>query len=371
MSTDRIRMAQFGTKHGHAAGWASVMMANPDVELVGVHEPDGAQMETLRASGEHPWSDVTWLEASDILDDRSIVAVASEGQNSESLDHTAELVSAGKHVLFDKPAGDDFAKFRGVIAEARRRGLMVQMGYMWRYHDGFSRIARWARSGLLGKIYAVRAHVATDIGAASAARVSAHQGGIFYDLGAHVIDQMVWILGRPRRVTSFLRRDSFDTAGFTDNALGVFEYDSALAYVDVAAMESPPPARRFEVYGDAGSAIMEPFEPADKLRLCLREPAGGHPAASPSSSSKTAHATRPPWPPSSRPSAAKPLQPAPWTTSSWSKRPSSEPATPTKPRSRASRSALTLPTGPGQCPPATPHPGPRRGATVAALREAP
>ena len=37
-------------------------------------------------------------------------------------------------------------------------------------------------------------------------------------------------------------------------------------------------ARRFEVYGTRGSAIMEPFEPADTLRLCLDEARGGYKA---------------------------------------------------------------------------------------------
>ena len=39
-------------------------------------------------------------------------------------------------------------------------------------------------------------------------------------------------------------------------------------------MEPRPTARRFEVYGSRGSAILEPFEPAGPIRLCLAEPAG-------------------------------------------------------------------------------------------------
>ena len=51
-----------------------------------------------------------------------------------------------------------------------------------------------------------------------------------------------------------------------------------MAIVDIAAMEPAPTARRFEVYGTGGSAIMEPMEPADTLRLALTEPRGGYPA---------------------------------------------------------------------------------------------
>ena len=36
-------------------------------------------------------------------------------------------------------------------------------------------------------------------------------------------------------------------------------------------METQPIARRFEVYGSEGSAIMEPFEPADSIRLSINK----------------------------------------------------------------------------------------------------
>jgi predicted dehydrogenase len=37
-------------------------------------------------------------------------------------------------------------------------------------------------------------------------------------------------------------------------------------------------ARRFEVYGSLGSAILEPFEPAGPIRLCLAEAVDGRAA---------------------------------------------------------------------------------------------
>ena len=282
MSTDgpkRVRMAQYGTKHSHAAGWAQTMLANPGVELVGVFEPDRARREALKDSETSPWSEVRWFDdKAEFLGDPTIVAVASEGQNSESLPQTEEIVAAGKHVLYDKPAGDDYTRFEQLVASARQQRLLLQMGYMWRYHDGFSRISEWALSGFLGDVFSIRAHVSTNLTPQATSVISAFHGGVFYDLGGHVIDQIVWILGRPEKVTTFLRRDSFATDALKDNTLGVFEYARAMATVDIAAMEPAPTARRFEVYGTVGSAIMEPFEPADTIRLCLREPKGEYPA---------------------------------------------------------------------------------------------
>jgi predicted dehydrogenase len=271
-----IRIAQYGTKHGHAGGKLAALRANPRVELAGVFEPDVERRRELQRAG-GVWEGVRWFGSTEeLLGDPSVVAVASEGRNDESLDQTEQIIRAGKHTWYDKPAGEDWPQWERVVALAGRQGLVVQMGYMFRYHDGFHRIAAWARSGLLGNVYAVRAHMSTWISLPEREVIARHRGGIFYDLAGHMIDQIVWLLGRPLRVTPFLRTDDGGVPGFADNTLAVFEYPRALAVVDIAAMEAPPPARRFEVYGERGSAIMEPFEPAGAIRLCLAEAVGGY-----------------------------------------------------------------------------------------------
>ncbi len=271
-----VQMAQYGTKHSHAAGKIVAMQANRDVELVGVFEPDSERRAQL-ADSDTSFATVHWFEsAQEMLADPAIVAVASEGLNVESLDQTEEIVAAGKHVWYDKAPGDDWAQWQRVVAAAGEKNLLIQMGYMLRYHDGFHRIAEWAKSGLLGQIYAIRAQMSTNNPAARRMQINAHRGGIFYELAGHMLDQIIWVLGKPNRSTCFLRTDDYSTGerveGFADNTLGVFEFDQAMAMVDIAAMETQPTARRYEVYGTAGSAIIvEPFEPGSQIRLCLAE----------------------------------------------------------------------------------------------------
>ena len=272
-------MAQYGTKHGHAMGKLDAMLASPRVEVTGVYEPDQERRSQLAAEMAARGG-VRWYgDEADLLSDTSVVAVAAEGRNDESLPQVERLVDAGKHVWYDKPAGEDWPRWQAVVAAAERRELLIQMGYMFRYHAGFQQIHAWARSGLLGELFAVRAHMSTWIDEAQRVTIGRHRGGIFFDLGGHMLDQVVWLLGRPERVTSFLRQDGAALGAaphsLSDNTVVVLEYEHAQAIVDIAAMESPPAARRFEVYGTEGSAIIEPFEPEPSLRLCLgSDPSG-------------------------------------------------------------------------------------------------
>ena len=273
----RIRWAQIGTKHGHASGKLRALQTNPNVELVGVFEPDKERRK--EAAEQEGYKDAHWFDdVSEIHEDESIVAVASEGANIESLDQTAELIDAGKHVWHDKPAGNDWVKWQQVVAEAEEKKLLIQLGYMFRYHAGFNQIGEWVKSGFLGDITSVRGHMSTSLPIDRQEAFGAFKAGIFFDLGAHMLDQVCWLLGRPHTITSFLRNDS-DAKNVVDNSVTVYEYDKAIAFLDISSMETRPAARRFEVYGTKGSAIiLEPFEPGDRIRLCLDEAREGRPA---------------------------------------------------------------------------------------------
>ncbi|MYA78883.1 MAG: hypothetical protein F4Y17_15445, partial [Gemmatimonadetes bacterium] len=64
-----IRMAQYGTGHGHAAGKLQSMLTHPDVECVGVYEPDGPRRSALEHA-DGPYADVRWFDrVEDMLGD--------------------------------------------------------------------------------------------------------------------------------------------------------------------------------------------------------------------------------------------------------------------------------------------------------------
>jgi predicted dehydrogenase len=271
-----VRIGQVGTRHGHARGKWQALVSNPDVETVGIWEPD-ARVRVAAQNGDG-FVGASWCSSFEaLLDDPTVEAVAIEGRNHESLAMAHAALDAGKHLWYDKPGGDDWPGFESLILKARRRERYVQMGYMFRYQPGFEQIGSWVRSGLLGPVYAIRALMSTWIPLAERRAQSVHPGGVFYDLAAHMLDQIVWLLGRPSSVTLFAQNvDTPSIPSYADDTVGVFEFERALAHVEIAAMEARPLARRFEVYGTRGSAITEPFDPGETLRLTLTEAADGY-----------------------------------------------------------------------------------------------
>lgn len=97
-----------------------------------------------------------------------------------------------------------------------------------------------------------------------------------FEIGCHVIDAVVTILGRPLNVTAHNRSSSPLDDGFVDNGLAVLEYPRATVTVRSAIVEIEGTARRqFVVCGTHGTFDIRPLEPPH-ARLALDAPRGGY-----------------------------------------------------------------------------------------------
>jgi predicted dehydrogenase len=83
-----------------------------------------------------------------------------------------------------------------------------------------------------------------------------------FELGCHVIDAVVKVLGRPTNVTAFNRQTFVDQDPLLDNCLAVLEYPKATATVRSSVVEYDGGRRRqFVVCGDQGGIDIKPLEP--------------------------------------------------------------------------------------------------------------
>ena len=97
-------------------------------------------------------------------------------------------------------------------------------------------------------------------------------GGGMFELGGHVIDSIVYLLGEPYSENGYARRTKSD--GVADNQLAVFEFEKAIATVRINHMDPFGfPRRRFQISGDKGTIEIKQLESGD-FTLYLDEPQG-------------------------------------------------------------------------------------------------
>ena len=272
-SGGKIRAAVLGVGHAHAAGKVAALRALAEYELAGVCEPE------RKTTPDHPaYRGVRWLSKGEVLEDRSIELVAVESRVQENLGYARVCVDAGKHVHLDKPPGEDMNALRSLFAEAARRKLAVQMGYMWRYQPAMRAAIEAARKGWLGQVYAMRATIDKPISAEGRIELAAFRGGMMFELGCHLVDRAIDLFGRPKKVTGFLRHDGPFNDKLADNTLAILEFDRAIAEIYVAAHDpSGNRKRTLEILGANGSMAARPFSPV-VLLTDLKQAAGPYQA---------------------------------------------------------------------------------------------
>jgi predicted dehydrogenase len=254
----RIKVGQIGVGHAHASK-LGVYRQSDDYEVVGLVEPD----ETLRAEAQakEPYRGLPWMTREQLLNVPGLQAVLVETRVRDLLENAEACVDAGLHVHLDKPAGESLPRYRRILATAARKGRWVQMGYMYRYNPAVVLLRDALKRGWLGEVFEVQTVMSKVVGPAERTALAAYPGGILFELGCHVIDLVVGVLGAPAKVTPYPRHSSSRDDGLLDNMLAVFEYPRATATVRSSALEvSGGDRRHLVVCGTEGTFHIQPLD---------------------------------------------------------------------------------------------------------------
>lgn len=272
-----IRAAVWGTAHSHTSGKLKAMQDSPDFEVAGVCENYPEQRE--RAARSPVFAGLRWMSESEMLGDKSIQLIVAQCNVWDALPMGHKVIDAGKHLHLEKPPGNDWQSFQSLIAKARKQKLLVQTGYVWRHHEGVNAALEAARNGWLGDILLVRAAMNADRDAPQRAVEARYKGGGLFELGGHVVDRLVELLGRPKEVRSWLRHHSSVNDTLNDNNLAVFEFERSLAVLSQTTNQAGAgDHRQFEIIGSDGTFIVWPESNPPRMRVYLRKPQGRYKA---------------------------------------------------------------------------------------------
>ena len=264
--SQRLRIGFLGAVHSHAVEKLKVVRASDDWELVGVCEPDVTVRRACQAQG------IALVAQDELLSRCQVVAVESAVEDHAR--HAKITLEAGRHVHVEKPPADTIVAFRELLGLARGKHLVMQMGYMWRYHPGINAVLEAARKGWLGEVYLVRGTINNRLEPERRPQWGRFRGGVLFELGSHLIDAMVRLMGRPSTVHSVLKTHGDFKNSFADNTVAVFEFPRAIGIISSATLQpNSNQYRSFEVFGTSGTAVVRPIEPPS-LTIDLSKPAG-------------------------------------------------------------------------------------------------
>ncbi|MEO3868962.1 Gfo/Idh/MocA family oxidoreductase [Nonomuraea sp. B12E4] len=267
----RVGLVGYGTAGAYFH--APLIRATPGLGLAAVVTRDpGRRDEVVAKYGAAVVSDVS--ELWDLCD---LVVVASPNRTHVGL--AAAALTQGKPVVVDKPLAPTAEEARELVRLAKERELMLTVYQNRRWDGDFRTVRRLVEDGRLGRVLRFESRFErwrpVPKGGWRESGGTAEVGGLLYDLGSHLVDQALQLLGPVREVycESDVRRDG--VVSDDDTFVALTHGDGARSHLWMSAMAASPEPR-FRVLGSAGAYLKHGMDvQEERLRAGMAPDAPG------------------------------------------------------------------------------------------------
>ncbi len=186
---------------------------------------------------------------------------------SEHVPLAIAAIEQGCHVFIEKPLSHNLEGVDDLIREAKRKGLVIMIGFNLRFHPNLQLIKELLDRGEIGKPISARAH----FGSHFLYRLPFHSwksykedyaakevgGGVILDAATHLIDYLSWLLGGVKEVFCYADRMSNLNLESEDIAEILLKLErGVIASLHVDFVQQPYQTK-CEIIGEKGSIVWD------------------------------------------------------------------------------------------------------------------
>lgn len=225
---------------------APLIQVCPDLDLVASVERHTNRCEAL-------CNTKTYRNLEELLQADAADLIVITTPNEYHFPMAKQCLEAGKHVVVDKPVTIYSHEAEELDALAREKGLVLSVFHNRRYDGDFMTLQKLVREGDLGDLVYLESHFdrfRPEVSENWREKV-VPGNGITFDLGSHLIDQVVLLFGLPKWIQADIRKQR--TGAEADDYFDiVLDYGSLKARVTAGVLVNAP-TPKFLLLGKKGS----------------------------------------------------------------------------------------------------------------------
>ena len=219
-----------------------------DVCVTAVFDTDQEKREQAKELGMKTYSTLDdFLE-----EDLDLVVIATPNQVHAS--YAISSMRSGKNVLCEKPATMSVQEIDDVIACSKETGKFFTVHQQRRFDPDYRALCDVIHSGQIGKVTTIESKVLGERGVCFGWRGDPESGGgMLYDWGVHLIDQMLQLYAEEKVISVYARIMSILTPAVDDSFEINMNFSNGVCVkvtVTTFALEKLP---RWFVFGDRGT----------------------------------------------------------------------------------------------------------------------
>lgn len=236
--TDRLRVLLVGYGLAGRVFHARLIDAEPGLEVTAIVTADPERVAQARADVPGARIIATFEEALRTPDDYDLVVVATA--NSAHVPQATAALQAGLPVVVDKPLAGTAEQAQALIELAAEQGRQLHVFQNRRWDSEILTARRLIDEGALGRVHRLESRFERwrpqPKGGWRETGTADDLPGLLYDLGAHLIDQALHLLGPVEAVVASVRavRDGMQTDD--DTQLLLWHTSGAVSILSVSAV---------------------------------------------------------------------------------------------------------------------------------------
>jgi predicted dehydrogenase len=243
LGMERVRVGIIGT-----SGWTELMYmpalrSHPGVELTAVCSRSA---ESADAFAKKHGAGKSFTDYRRMLSEGGIDAVIVATPDDEHKQMVLDAAAAGLHILCEKPLANSAEDAGEMLAAAQRAGVVHMVLFTWRWQPHFQYLRKLLADGYAGRPYRAQFSLIGGWGREPTYQWrgdGSRSNGNLGDLGSHMIDLGLWLIGDIVSLTAhaprLVDRSSFggDPRPVNDTAHLILEFaNGAQGVVDVSSL---------------------------------------------------------------------------------------------------------------------------------------
>ena len=202
----------------------------------------------------------------EIILDSGVELVVVNTPDHTHVELTEQALEAGKHVVVEKPFTLNSCDGAKLIRLARKKGLLLSVFQNRRWDGDFLTVKEVLRKKWLGRLVEFEVHFdryRNFIQEGTWKETPEYGTGIIYNLGSHIIDQVLHLFGLPGFVTACIGIQR--TGGEVNDSFDLWlEYQGMKAILKSSYLVREP-GPRFILHGTLGSFVKHGTDPQEEL----------------------------------------------------------------------------------------------------------
>ena len=199
----------------------AILRTHPEIDVVAVCDTSGIMLNGLnRYTGLKIFSDYSKLVEKEPLD---AVLIATPSRVHGPM--VKQALDKNLHVFCEKPFCLDVAEGRELVALAKHKGVINQVGYHYRFLGTFIEARRLLTSNVIGKLHHIRAEAYGPVVLRSKGMTwrssKSEGGGCLFDYACHAVDLINFLYTIPTRVEGTILNPVF-SADVDDEVYSTF-----------------------------------------------------------------------------------------------------------------------------------------------------